>query len=113
MPPSWRLYYVDGSTFDSDAGGPRSTPDRGVACLLVNEIHEGSPRNRIIRWRDNYYFEVVEMRWEGGDFYGVRDRLREGTQLLINREGRVIPREALNTIMAAALTDPDFPDQVE
>lgn len=107
----WRIYYHDGSTFDSDDGVPDAAPAYGVIFVLQKVPWGRSTRNEIIGWIDFYYF-VTGDRWYGSDHYGLRERLRDRDSLEGVCQGRILDFETFNDIGSAAKTDPDFPDLV-
>ena len=105
----WRIYYHDGSTFDSDDGPPDDVPPFGVIVILHRVPFGDGERNELIIWGDFYYY-ITGDRWYGGDQFGLRERLRDHTSIEGVCQGRLISREALNTIVAAAKRDPDLPN---
>ena len=53
----WRIYYHDGSTFDSTQGVPNDAPPTGVVCIIQFSREMG--REILNRW-DCYFWDSVE-----------------------------------------------------
>lgn len=75
----WKIFYADGSTFDSSQGGPGDAPARGVAIV---QVEDGSRGRRTLRMQDWYRWCPAADRWFDGDAWSV---LRE-----LTRHGQVI-----------------------
>lgn len=65
----WRLYYIDGSTYDSDMGDCCTAPDVGVAALVA---YHAEGRKTIVANYDMYIPPDCNCRKEGGQL-GVVD----------------------------------------
>ncbi len=105
----WRIYYHDGSTFDSDDGTPDDAPAYGVIWILQRIPFGREFINELVVWGVFYHY-IPGDRWYGGDDYGLRERLRDHTPIEGVCQGRLIDFEEFNTAMTAAYNDPDFPN---
>lgn len=56
----WRIYYADGSCFDSDMGAAAAAPKRGVQVILVRDKVVG---RRVLRLADYYIWRPSLNRW--------------------------------------------------
>ena len=101
----WRIYYDDGSTFDSQ-GGCEDAPPFGVICIIYPDDLVG---RKIMHGWDWYYWVPEAGQWWGSDIYGVLDRLLHNLPLRALKQGRNASNERYRQIMAAADKDPDFP----
>lgn len=100
---SWRIYYDDGTTFDSDDGPPHLAPKRGVQAIVRDDPQTGF---MVLEGHDHYWWEHDQ--WVGGDKYGFFDYLsRSGRKVVLF--GRSIRREEYERIVNEARNDPDFP----
>ena len=68
--PTWRLYYEDGSTFDSDQGEPWESPELGI-CLVAQP---GKDQD-ILATRDYVIYRTDVERWMETDIAGLYDQL--------------------------------------
>jgi hypothetical protein len=82
----WRIYYDDGSTFDSDQGTPEEAPGRGVQGIAQTDEWVG---RQFIEGTDYYLYRYPDKdliysklkqpehngQWIGVDLYGVIDHL--------------------------------------
>jgi len=59
----WRIYYADGTTFDSTMGEPWDAPATRV--LLITQRHEDPRERPYYQWMDDYYV------WKYGRWYAV------------------------------------------
>jgi hypothetical protein len=101
MKPSeltWRIYYADGSTFDSSQGEPEDAPSIGIIAIkhfIENEW-------RISAFVDYYIREQGE--WWGADAPGFWQYMfRPGFKVV--KFGTNIKDEPFNKIMAEARND--------
>lgn len=100
----WRIYYGDGSTFDSSQGEPSDAPAFNVQCIVENDPDVG----RVILADDDwYYFDVAWGRWLKSDLYGLLDKLLNRIQIEGVMSGR--STKSYREVLAQALADPDFP----
>lgn len=101
---NWRIYYDDGSTFDSSDGAPEDAPAFGVQCIVERDPDVG----RIILADDDwYYFDVKWGRWLKSDLYGMLDKLLARIDIVGVMSGR--NAQPYREIMALAKDDADFP----
>lgn len=102
----WRIYYSDGSTFDSNQGRCEDAPPFGIICIIYPNDLVG----RIIMhgW-DWYYWVPEDGQWWGSDIYGVLDRLLHNLPLRALKQGRNVSSKRYGQIMTSADKDPDFP----
>lgn len=100
--PEWRIYYADGTTFDSGKGEPKSAPAFGVQVIVQYDSGK-----QVISRSDYYWFDGI---WYGGDLFGLFDFLaRDGGPV---KFGRCLPRAEFDAIHKRAVEDPDFPNTV-
>ena len=115
MPPTWRIYYADGSTFDSTQGGPEEAPLDGFVCAVGYRCAATS--ERYITYGKNHYFYNEEGdEWWGIDWHGMLDRARMYSREKSNpfwayKEGRMVDDDRFRELMALAHRDPDFPQR--
>lgn len=107
----WRIYYGDGSTFDSEAGGPEDAPAYDVQTIVQadNTPEPANVGRQVLRLHDWYYWRVDEGVWVGGDLMGIIDLLLAREPIIALCQGRRIPVVRYNAIVARAMSDPDFP----
>lgn len=101
--PAWRIYYDDGSTFDSTDGIPQDAPPMGFVCAVG---YDESGKRYIMHGWDHYCFDAEQ--WWGMDWCGLIDRLMLG-RVAAYKMGRTVTRSAFREIMRLADADPDFP----
>lgn len=101
MKPAWRLYYADGSTFDSTQGGPPEAPAFGVQAVVQDCPDEG----KHVLTQADYYWREGD-RWSGGDFVGLLDFLSRRVGVV--RFGRYMAPKDFEAVLARANADPDF-----
>lgn len=105
MRPDWRIYYDDGSTFDSLDGEPHEAPPEGFICA-VGYTPEGS---RYIMHGWNFYcYDKETTQWWGCDITGLHDRLRRNV-MYAYKEGRTVASVKWQELMNRADRDTDFP----
>lgn len=102
----WRIYYDDGTTFDSSQGTPSAAPSFGVQCIVTNDPDV----NRVIlhRW-DYYFFHEGDSEWYGCDWFGWFDHCLHNKPVTALKAGRTIPTVRFNQIYQNAVNDKDFP----
>lgn len=99
----WRVFYDNMSTYSDADGSPFYAPRLGVQCIVGADLSVG---RYMVSDKDAYWWE--HERWFGGDRRGEWDYLcRLGPRVVLY--GRAIPDEQYNSVISAALTDPDFP----
>ena len=102
---AWRIFYDDGSTFDSGNGGPHNAPAFGVMCIVYP--HELVGR-KILTRHDWYYFAVEAGEWWGSDIFGLLDRLLHRLPTVGVCAGRNAPDIIYQYALAQADKDTDF-----
>ena len=105
MPPDWRIYYDDGSMFDSTQGEPHEAPPEGFICAVG--YNENGKRYIMHKW-DFYCWDLDNAQWWGMDIFGLMDRLRRN-KVYAFKEGRTITADQWSKISMAAADDPEFP----
>ena len=100
----WRIYYDDGSTFDSLDGGPEDAPSAGVQCIVEPDADAGRVVLNSFDW---YYFHPESGCWWGSDLYGLLDKLLNRIEVVGVCSGRNCSN--YNEILHRATNDPDFP----
>lgn len=68
----WRIYYADGSTFDSRQGDPKDAPGYGVICIV---FYEALGKRIIAHLKDWYYWLPDVNEWWGSDIFGLLDQM--------------------------------------
>lgn len=101
----WRIYYDDGSTFDSTDGRPEDAPPLGFICAIGYD--EGGARYIMHGW-DHYCYDRDSNQWWGMDYVGLFDRLIHN-KIYAYKAGRTITKTAYREIMDLAHSDKDFP----
>ena len=102
----WRIYYSDGSTFDSSQGTPDEAPAFGVAVIL--QFSDNDRRREALCGAD-YYLCTSSGVWVGADFAGLLDRLIHRLPFSGFLVGRWDPRDQYFAILRTAEKDSDFP----
>lgn len=102
----WRVYYDDGSTFDSSMGEPHEAPGLGVQVIVQTDPRVG----RVLLTRfDWYYYRYDLDEWWASDYFGLLDQLTHDTTRSVGavRAGR--NAAAYDEILLRAVHDPDLP----
>ncbi len=102
----WRIYYSDGSTFDSSQGIPDDAPAFGVA-VIVQLADNGRLRDSV--HSGDYYVYTESGFWVGADLSGLLDRLANRIPFSGFLVGRWDPQDEYFAILRKAEKDPDFP----
>ena len=97
----WRIYYADGSTFDSANGRAADAPPDGIEVIVQTDPRVG---RSVIDGKDWYVFDGE--RWVGMDGDGMKAFFR---QLGTLKQGLTLSRPRYDAILHRALNDPDFP----
>jgi len=105
MRPAWRIYYSDGSTFDSLQGEPHEAPPEGFICAIG---YDDRAKRYIMHGWSHYQWDNEAEQWWGMDMPGLLDRLRRNL-VYAYKEGRTVRRAEWEQIMIRANNDPDFP----
>lgn len=101
----WRIYYDDGTTFDSSMGESAKAPSFGVICIVQPSDRTG--RSILERW-DWYYWHVEWQEWSGADIHGLLDQLLHNRPIHAVKLGRMLSTPKYEEVMRAARSDPDF-----
>lgn len=107
----WRIYYSDGSVFDSNMGSPWEAPGWGVQVIVFADPEIG---RALLRGYD-YYLYRRESGWVGvqSETCLIECMVNESSQnvdgVLVVKSGRMIARDVYHKITNKAHTDPDFP----
>jgi hypothetical protein len=98
----WRIYYADGSVFDSARGDPGDAPPTGVVCIRqANRMHGWTTT----AMKDFYLWQHEQ--WWGADEVGFwQFMFRAGQKVALF--GVSVPDETFHRIMGAAINDPAF-----
>lgn len=99
----WRIYYGDGSTFDSSQGSPQDAP--GINVQVIAKAAGIDLGRLTIASKDFYWFDRGE--WFGGDVFGLWDYLAQ-PGLKVVKFGRLISLPIFQEIMRRAVTDSDL-----
>lgn len=95
----WRIWYGDGSTFDSKAGLWEAAPSENVQVVMLYENRndrQGRPCRFVMSGKD-YYFK-------DGDLFGVSFDDESKTRGIVKR-GKWMTDEAFETIRVRAFED--------
>ena len=101
----WRIYYADGSTFDSAMGEPHEAPSEGFLCAIG---YDETGKRYIMHGWAIYQWDRDIRQWWGMDLLGLFDRLRRNL-VYAYKEGRTVGRRDWEKTMIRANNDPDFP----
>lgn len=113
----WRIYYADGSTYDSSMGNPEDSPRNGVAAI-IQHYECGHHPSQIIKPEPavyvgaqlsaNFYIWRPDANeWIGTiDIFGVVKQAESYGILL--RQGEMMPHLAWEEVWKKAAADPDF-----
>lgn len=101
----WRIYYGDGSTFDSTQGEPEDAPAFDFQCVVQPDPRVG--RTVMAGW-DWYYYRVDIGEWWGSDIHGLLDLLLHRFPIKAVCQGRHSYNPVYTEIIKKASEDPDF-----
>lgn len=101
----WRVYYTDGSTFDSTQGRPEDAPGYGIAGI----VQQGEDSGRaFVLGVDFYWYDVGAACWSGGDLAGLLDHITNVVGAV--KQARTLARhEDWRSVKERMLSDEDFP----
>jgi hypothetical protein len=105
----WRVYYDDGSTFDSSQGSPWTIPEhRGVQVVCYHTEDQDHSTGNVPQFgKDYYWYESETEEWFGGDIFGLFDYLaRPGLKSVLF--GRTIATARHMAIRLRACDDKDL-----
>lgn len=112
--PEWRIYYANGSTFDSGAGFPEDAPADGVVCIVYPDDQTGRV---VMHGWDWYWFHETSKQWWGCQLSALLSLLKrsgheglDGALVPIRavKEGMTVSNGDWKLIMQKAKDDPDF-----
>ena len=103
---AWRIYYADGSNFDSTMGSPQEAPSFGIICVIQPNKDVG---RTITNGYDWYYYQTEVEEWWQSDIHGLLDSLLHNFPIEAVKQGRNAPNDLYKRIMELAIKDPDFP----
>lgn len=102
----WRIYYDNGTTFDSSQGMPEDAPAFGVQCIVFPDKDHG---RTILQRFDWYYWKRDENEWWAGDLFGVLDLfMHQPKNVTALKAGRNVSNTTFQDILHKAVHDPDF-----
>jgi len=102
----WRIYYADGSTFDSTDGSPSDAPAYSVQAIVQKDKYYG---RRILRMVDYYCWSPKAGKWiDMFDAASVIVRALRDPGLIV-KAGEYIDEQAYEAILIRVTNDPDFP----
>lgn len=102
---AWRIYYSDGSTFDSSDGEPDEAPALGFICAVG---YRPNGHRYIMHGWDHYFYDRDTEQWWGCELTGLIDQLRLN-KVYAYKQGRSVESEVFQELMGRAHRDPDFP----
>jgi len=106
MAVQWRIYYADGSTFDSDQGAPDDAP--GYGALLILQLSEGGRSRDTVYGADFYLFTEAGV-WIMADKMSVVDMMVNRVPFSGFLAGRWVHTDDYWEVTKAAYADRDFP----
>lgn len=110
---AWRIYYADGSTFDSSRGDPGDVPAEGVVCIAFAEKDLADPRSvgrRVLYNADFYIWRKDVGEWWGVDHRGVISQAKFYLgHLGAVLEAHSVPNDIFKKIHERAKTEPGLP----
>lgn len=103
---TWRIYYDNGTTFDSTDGSPKDAPSFGVICIVQPNEYTG---RTVVSGYDWYYLNTEIDEWWQSDIHGLLDNLLHNFPITAVKQGRNAPDKTFKGILEKAILDPDFP----
>jgi len=108
MSVDWRIYYGDGSTYDS-SGSPFDAPALDVQAIIIRVNDPANSYGRGLVARFDYYWWVPESQeWFGGDLFGLFDYLTNTLGPKRVLFGRTIGNAEHQDIITRALADKEL-----
>jgi len=106
--PLWKIYYGDGSTFDSRQGRPEEAPSQNVCCIVYADKEHG--RRIVHRWDWYYFKDGTDSPVWGADIHGLLDQLMSDKSRAVHgvKIGRTYEDNIFRAIMQRAHEDTDF-----
>jgi len=110
---SWRIYYGDGTTFDSDQGAPHQAPNFNVQCVSVTggTINDVKDVGHFVIHSWQYYLYKPDVGWFGlfTDFDLLDHFIHFAKDIECVLKARTIPHADFKAIYKRAIHDKDFP----
>jgi len=101
----WRIFYVDGSTFDHTDGPAHEAPGSGVAAIVQQDSTVGAA---VHHQSDFYVFDKQYGGWAGLDYFGLAQYLaRPGFKTV--KMGEAMTTDGYKVLIQSLRTDPDLP----
>lgn len=97
----WKIFYADGSTFDSRQGEPVDAPNQTVAVIVVED---GIHNKRILKGADWFRWDDRDGRWYDCDAFSVLLVLADRGSI-VARRGEYLPELKYQDILIAAYND--------
>jgi hypothetical protein len=109
MSIEWRIYYADGTTFDSTQGEPWDAP--GTRVIIILQRHHDVREKPYFVWRGDYYLWKHD-RWYAVDYgallqYWFQDQLHLKHHRA-SLSGETVDNPTWTRITELAGKDPDF-----
>ena len=98
----WKIWFIDGTTFDSTQGSPADAPAQGVVCIAQPDVETG--REILNRWPAYYR---ARGRWHRASFNSVFDRLLSRQTVNAYLEGAIPGNSQFRSIWLAAKNEID------
>ena len=99
----WRIWYDNGTCYDSEIGTPQNAPGLGVICIVKE-----SERTGRVKLSGADYYLWREGQWVRADLFGLWDYMAgRGWKKAVF--GRTVPRPQYEAVMQRAEEDTDFP----
>lgn len=108
---AWKIFYSDGTTFDSSQGEPHEAPIKHFICALGYDPVDGK-RYQMHGW-DFYRWDRDNKQWWGFDRQGRDTRLEDGDEIYAYKVGFTVTKAKFLSIMDTSHRDPDFPMVVQ
>ena len=103
----WRIYYEDGSVFDSFQGLPEDSPGRGVQGILIWRDSPPPGLKHVQRHTGCDWYGFREGEWFKHDQAGMEDQVVEYPGVVM-RQGRATGAHNWDMILKRMNTDPDY-----
>jgi hypothetical protein len=118
----WRITYADGSTFDSNCGGPEAAPADGILAIRQKlNCETGHHPDEILKrspvWSQGvgatwlaanmYWWRPDVEQWIEGDFLGFIEQAKHCGAISL-KEGRQVDHATFERLWLVISNDPDF-----
>ena len=109
----WRIYYSDGTTFDSNQGEPWEAPGRGIICIVQPDPSPmmQNVNTQVLRGHPYYWYHREWGYWLHSDRDGFIDQFNNDREDVVCalKMGRWADFVKYYKIIDRANNDPDFP----